>query len=171
VIVGIDADLTHFRCEDRTRIEVFEGSQTNPRFLQSTALAVAPEGLDVIIDDASHIGWKTEIAFWALLEHLRPGGYYFIEDWGTGYCPDWPDGRRAKVDAGRVPVTHRVARLLGLPLRQRSHEHGMVGFIKKLIDEQGMGDLSGGVRVSRFAAMTITPGVVAIRKATAVRRD
>ena len=173
VIAGIDADLTQFRCIDQTRIEVFEGSQTDPELLHRIARTVAPDGFDVIIDDASHIAWKTEIAFWALLEHLRPGGHYIIEDWGTGYHHDWPDGRRAKSQAHRTTrasrAASRLAGYLGVYPPQRSHEHGMVGFIKKLIDEQGMGDLSGGTRSSKFAAMTITPGLVAIRKAAAVR--
>lgn len=163
-IFGIDSDLTKFRCDDQTRIEVFEGSQTDSEFLRRTARAAAPEGFDVIIDDASHLAWETEIAFWALFEHVRPGGHYIIEDWGTGYVHNWPDGRRAKPSADGMATTHRVARRLGVHRRRRSHDHGMVGFVKQLVDEQGMADLSGGTSFSRFATMTITPGLVAIRK-------
>jgi hypothetical protein len=42
----------------------------------------------------------------------------------------------------------------------RSHAHGMVGFVKKLIDEQGT-----QARPSKFAEMVINAGLVAIRKA------
>jgi hypothetical protein len=46
---------------------------------------VAPEGFDIIIDDASHIGELTKTAFWHLFDnHLKPNGLYAIEDWGTG---------------------------------------------------------------------------------------
>ena len=49
------------------------------------ARKTAPEGFDIIIDDASHFGDLTKIAFWHLLyNHLKPSGLYVIEDWGTG---------------------------------------------------------------------------------------
>lgn len=55
-------------------------------------------------------------------QHLKPGGVYVIEDWGTGYWDSWPDGKKV------VP---------GVP-----HNEGMVGFVKELIDEAGMDNLS-----------------------------
>jgi len=62
-------------------------------FLSEVACKTAPEGFDIIIDDASHLGKLTKIAFWHLFEtHLKGGGFYVIEDWGTGYWSDWPDG-------------------------------------------------------------------------------
>ena len=58
------------------------------------ARKTAPEGFDIIIDDASHFGDLTKIAFWHLLDnHLKPSGLYVIEDWGTGYWSDWPGGK------------------------------------------------------------------------------
>lgn len=161
-IGGVDRDLSQLVCEDRTRIEVFEGSQTDAGFLRSTAAAFAPEGLDVVIDDASHVGWESEIAFRALFEHLRRGGWYVIEDWGTGYVGSWTDGRRPKEP--RESWTHRIARRFGIHPRIRSHDHGMVGFIKRLVDEQGMAAFSAGTKRTPFSSMTITPGIVAIRK-------
>ena len=154
-IAGIDVDLAHFHCDDLTRIEVFQGSQTDEEFLRRTASAFAPEGFDLVIDDASHIGWETELAFRVLFEHVKRGGFYVIEDWGTGYLPEWPDGRRAKTYGRGTSLAHRLARRFGFHLRHRSHEHGLVGFIKQLVDEQG---------ALEFASMTITPGLVAVRK-------
>jgi hypothetical protein len=55
----------------------------------------------------------------------------------TGYLSDWPDGKKPS------------------RWRSRSHEAGMVGWIKRLIDTEVRGKL---------AEMTITPGVVVIRK-------
>jgi spermidine synthase len=53
------------------------------------ARKTAPEGFDIIIDDASHFGDLTKIAFWHLFDnHLKPSGLYVIEDWGTGYWSD-----------------------------------------------------------------------------------
>jgi hypothetical protein len=55
------------------------------------ATRVAPEGFDVIIDDASHIGELTKTTFWYLFDHhLKPGELYALEKWGTRYCDDFP---------------------------------------------------------------------------------
>ena len=44
------------------RIQLFEGSQKNKAFLSQVANRTAPEGFDLIIDDASHIGELTRAA-------------------------------------------------------------------------------------------------------------
>lgn len=73
-IVGIDINLSK-GFQPPNRIHVFEGSQTDPPFLSRVANEIAPEGFDIIIDDASHIGELTKIAFWHLFDnHLKPGG-------------------------------------------------------------------------------------------------
>ena len=93
-IIGIDIKLPeHFVPAER--IQIFEGSQSDKQFLSKVANNTAPEGFDIIIDDASHIGTLTKTAFWHLFDnHLKPGGLYAIEDWGTGYLDDFPDGKR-----------------------------------------------------------------------------
>jgi hypothetical protein len=53
-----------------------------------------------------------------------------------------------------------------------SHNYGMVGFVKELVDEQGAADLTRArstgapVRMSRFERMVITPSIVFITKRT-----
>lgn len=137
-IAGVDADIRGARIEDRTRIDLFAGQQDDAAFLRDVASRVAPEGFDLIIDDASHLAKPSEAAFRALYDaHLKPGGLYVIEDWATGYLGDWPDGKERS------------------RWRTRSHEAGMVGWIKRLIDDEVRG---------RLAEMTITPGVVVVRK-------
>ena len=65
--------------------------------LSVVARKTAPEGFDIIIDDASHFGDLTKIAFWHLFDnHLKPSGLYVIEDWGTGYWSDWTDGKTCR---------------------------------------------------------------------------
>ena len=81
-IVGIDIKPP-VGFEPPERIHVFEGSQADPKFLSVVADEIAPEGFDIIIDDASHIGGLTKIAFWHLFDnHLKTNGLYVIEDWG-----------------------------------------------------------------------------------------
>jgi len=92
-IIGIDLKLPG-GLSDEDRIQVFRGSQNDTTFLSEVADRTAPEGFDIIIDDASHIGALTKTAFWHLFDnHLKPSVLYVIEDWGTGYWDNWPDGR------------------------------------------------------------------------------
>jgi hypothetical protein len=119
-------------------------------------MSTAPDGFDIIIDDASHIGELTKTTFWHLFHHhLKPGGLYAIEDWGTGYFDDFPDGKR---------FDPKPSILDPFP----SHSHGMVGFIKELVDEQCAGSIALGrneeFRLSNFKSLLITEGVVIITK-------
>ena len=171
-VVGIDRKLPqNFRPGER--IQVFEGSHGNKRFLAEVANRTAPDGFDIIIDDASHIGAKTRIAFWYLFDHhLKPGGLYAIEDWGTGYLDDFPDGKRFKP---RTPILGRVRSLLPKRIGRKlkvpfpCHSYGMVGFVKELVDEQGAANIAmgrkAGWRKSKFKNILITPGIVLVTKA------
>ncbi len=153
-IVGIDIKEPN-NVKFGERIHFFKGSQTDLAFLTDVRKRVAPEGFDIIIDDASHIAELTKKAFWHLFDnHLKPGGLYAIEDWGTGYWDDWADGKC--FDAKQI----------------NSHNYGMVGFIKELVDEQGMADLTkAGVkgkptRQSKFESLLIVPAIAFVRKAS-----
>lgn len=183
-IAGIDIELpTSFPATDRIRL--FEGNQADTAFLSTVAEQTAPHGYDIIIDDASHLGSLTKITFWHLFEHhLKPGGLFVIEDWGTGYWGDWPDGRRLDLNQyaknGVQPNQFwmywtKIAMKLHLytPLKapMKNHSAGMVGFIKQLVDEQGAGDVTRGsvsgttARTSKFRQMVIAPSIVFITKA------
>ncbi len=170
-IVGIDLKLPDgFAGEDR--IHMFLGSQDDTCFLSKVANETAPEGFDVIIDDASHIGTTTRVAFWHLFDHhLKPSGLYVIEDWGTGYWDDWPDGKvfqpRSRFWSAILSMSEKLK--LASP-RWHNHSYGMVGLIKELIDEQGAADLTrkrwSGTpsRQSRFDSMLIMPSIVFVKK-------
>jgi len=112
-----------------------------------------PEGVDLVIDDASHIGFFSKLTFEIVFPLVKPHGCYFIEDWGTGYWDSWPDGSRfdgfpiaphtnnlpkriTLHDAGVVGfVKSLIARHTKiLPKRITSHDAGMVGFVKSLVD-------------------------------------
>src|SRR5260370_14044266 len=122
IIIGIDLKRPE-RFEPGERIQVFEGSQSDERFLSEVAKKTAPDGFDIIIDDASHIGELTKRTFWHLFDHhLKPGGLYAIEDWGTGYLEDFPDGKK---------FDPKPSILDPFPC----HSHAMVCFIKELVDK------------------------------------
>jgi hypothetical protein len=213
-IVGLD--LNRVNIDDRTgRIRVYQGDQRDLPLLTRIAGECAPDGFDIIIDDASHIAEFAKISFWHLFEnHLNPGGYYVIEDWRVGYSELWPDGAKYKwpdptQDSPRQfsqPSEHKsqsphqnyrkvglgsVARLMdklgmdAITNRARmlyrkskykshfpSHDYGMVGLIKQLIDELGMDQIPNPdgspspQRLPKFQRMEVCPGQVFIVKAT-----
>lgn len=170
-IFGIDLNVPE-QLNDEERIKVFSGSQQDESFLSRVARE-ATNGFDIIIDDASHIGKLTQISFWHLFEnHLKPGGIYVIEDWGTGYWGDWPDGEVYLPTRRIYSFFYDLLRRIGMSKGYYFHNHsfGMVGFIKQLVDEQGFADVSrqylkGKVkRVSKFESITITGPIVFIKK-------
>jgi hypothetical protein len=154
-IVGIDLKLPK-NFVPGERVQVFEGSQADTEFLSEVAMQTAPEGFDIIIDDASHVGELTKTTFWHLFDrHLKPGGLYAIEDWGTGYLDDFPDGKK---------FDPKPSSLDPFPC----HSHGMVGFVKELVDEQGAGSITLGrneeFRLSKFSSLLVTAGVIFVTK-------
>jgi hypothetical protein len=154
-------------------VHIIQGDQTDSALMKRLRDEHAPNGFDVIIDDASHIGIITARSLQALYaEHLRPGGLYFIEDWGTGYLPDWHDGGRMvsrldvrNLDSSTTPMQADVANPIPMP----SHDLGTVGVIKRLIDHTtsatvrlGQPDLVGDVLA--VDSMTVWNGLVVMCK-------
>lgn len=74
------------------RIHVHCGSQADVGYLQSLAAEYGP--FDLIIDDGSHVASHIQTSFAVLFEHVRPGGWYVIEDMGTAYDPKYGGGSR-----------------------------------------------------------------------------
>jgi len=133
------------------RIRIYQGRQEDTSVLSKIAAEVAPDGFDIVIDDASHIAAPTRTGFWHLFDnHLKPGGLFAIEDWGTGYWERWPDGRAWRA---------------GEP-----HHAGMVGLIKELVDEQGAHDLTRGwydeplQRISRFDSILLVSSIAIVTR-------
>jgi hypothetical protein len=157
-IVGLDRGPVHI--DDPTgMIHVYQGYQQDVDLLDRIVQEQAPDGFDVIIDDCSHIGRFARISFWHLFQnHLKPGGLYAIEDWGTGYVRSWPDGKHySQRPRLEYPRHERLvdnlsnqsayfARLGKMASRffirstRPSHEHGMVGFAKELLDGCFLGE-------------------------------
>ncbi|NOZ74704.1 MAG: tetratricopeptide repeat protein [FCB group bacterium] len=172
-IVGVDVRIPDIVFPER--VHAIQCDQADKKKLTEIADTFAADGFDIIIDDASHIGKLAKISFWHLFHnHLKTGGYYIIEDWGTGYWDDWVDGKSTDLenyddrDDDIFPYNFPV-RKLKTPMN--NHSHGMVGFIKQLIDEMGAGDVTKkllsnpSVRPSKFESIAIFPGLFVIKKA------
>jgi cephalosporin hydroxylase len=63
---------------------IYIGDQTNPSMIDEIAKKGGP--FDFIIDDGSHVGQHITASFKMLWQHLKPGGYYFIEDLHAGHA-------------------------------------------------------------------------------------
>jgi SAM-dependent methyltransferase len=121
------------------RVTVVAGDQSDGELLGRIRAEHAPDGFDVIVDDASHIGVLTARSLQILFgAHLKPGGLYFIEDWGTGYVASWDDGADPSAVIGAPQLDEVVDEQTPGdetgPVRFPSHDAGMVGLIKRLVD-------------------------------------
>jgi demethylmacrocin O-methyltransferase len=86
-ILGVDI---HAKSVAGERIRFEQGDQADPAFLARLASTYGP--FDIVIDDGSHVGEHTLASFKGLWGHVRPGGFYVIEDLATSYHPDWGGG-------------------------------------------------------------------------------
>ncbi|HEV7903527.1 MAG TPA: hypothetical protein VGO96_06765 [Pyrinomonadaceae bacterium] len=197
LIVGLDVEPVQL--DDASgRIRTYQGMQQDTALLDRIARENAPAGFDIIIDDCAHIGVLARASFWHLFEHhLKSGGVYIIEDWGTGYWDGWLDGvgyKRGRKSLnpvlyrstravsrvqqnkliGRVPFAGKFLSKLKaavLGAQYHSHDYGMVGFVKELVDELGMADIThpqmgkGAPRKSKFREMRLSPSHLFVVKA------
>lgn len=191
VIAGLDLNPVHLD-DPSGRIRTYAGGQDDLKLLETIARENAPDGFDIIIDDCAHIGILARASFWYLFEHhLKSGGIYLLEDWGTGYWDSWADGVSYRGPSRTsAPFRFRAARAVGrlrraIPVGKallshvkswllkgqfRSHDIGMVGFVKELVDEMGMADIThrehglGAPRESKFREVRMFPGHVAVFK-------
>ncbi|MEH3138876.1 MAG: hypothetical protein PGN37_01600 [Mycobacterium kyogaense] len=183
-IAGLDLNV--IPVEDTSgRIHVYQGFQQDKEVLDRIAAEVAPNGFDIVIDDASHLGEYTRDSFWHLFRHhLKPGGIYVIDDWGCAYWNEWADGHKfggsraalgdfsetpaeapatigyrerarrtvrgaARPVAAKVPDKYRPTleklymRVEGAAIQTRfkSHDYGMAGFVKQLVDAVSIGSI------------------------------
>jgi hypothetical protein len=157
-IVGIDTSEIPQRLIGEGRIHVVRGSQDDPATLDEAG-KIAGGAFDVIIDDASHIGYLTKRALCYLFPRwLKPGGHYVIEDIGTAFLPEYPDSA-TYVDPPWDDAAPD-ARLF------KSHQLGMVGVVKQLIDYT-MTELMTGTRPALdIERLTILTNIAIVTRAS-----
>lgn len=74
--------------------EVRIGSQDDPDFLRKVVAEMG--GVDVVLDDGSHVARHQRASFDALFPLLSEGGIYMIEDTHTAYWRDFEGGYRRR---------------------------------------------------------------------------
>lgn len=75
-ILGIDLKLPEIS-DKRITMKVCDQNDTD----KLNDLSDKYGQFDIIIDDGSHLGNETRNSFAALWKHVKPGGWYIIEDW------------------------------------------------------------------------------------------
>jgi hypothetical protein len=162
-IIGLDSSIHKIDFSDFPNISYFEANQGDAAGIDKILTESFPDGIDLVIDDASHIGALTCVTFYAVFPHLRSGGIYIIEDWGTGYWDDYPDG--CHYQAFPMQFTGNM-----IPKRIPSHDFGMVGFVKSLVDMTSEGDIrptqdSPVVLQTRLSTLEFSAGICIAQKA------
>ena len=159
-IVAVDLNLKEIDFSAHHNVHYLQCDQTDRAKLRSICEDHFPDGLDLVIEDASHIGHLSRLTFNFVFPQVRSGGLYIIEDWGTGYWDTWIDGGR--FSDCRVPATTgRIARTI------RSHSLGMVGFVKSLVDYTAADDIADDRAIARtpMARLALAVGrLSALRK-------
>lgn len=88
-VFGVDVYDKSFH--DERRIKTFQGSQSDPAFPRRVADTIG--GIDIIIDDGSHVNTDVLTSFEVLFPLLHDGGIYVIEDTQTAHWEEF-GGRR-----------------------------------------------------------------------------
>jgi len=71
------------------RIKIYQGSQIDNAFLEEVIANIGGNGVDIVIDDGSHINEYVIESFKILFPKLNDGGIYVVEDIGTAYWENY----------------------------------------------------------------------------------
>ena len=126
-ILSLDINVQQIDFSSFENVIYRQADQTRQDQLIPLITEIFPEGIDLVIDDASHVGIYSKQTFEIVFPLVKSGGAYFIEDWGVGYWDSAADGSRFQ----NFHINYSVE---NLPKRIPSHDFGMVGFVKSLVD-------------------------------------
>lgn len=80
-------DIEEKRLPKESRIHIFQGHQTDRKFLERLVGQDMQGKLDIVIDDGSHVVSDVLTTFEILFPMVTPSGYYVVEDIQTSYWP------------------------------------------------------------------------------------
>jgi hypothetical protein len=142
-IFGIDIN-PNCLAFSRDDLPIRIGSQADPGFLRSVIEEMG--GVDVVLDDGSHVAAHQRATFDTLFPLLSPGGLYIVEDTHTAYWYEFGGGLRrpgtiiemakGMIDGlhkwyFRAPVGHR-ARLASTDVHSIQFFDSIIAFEKRI---------------------------------------
>ena len=144
VLFGVDINPDcAARVDAPTQVRI--GSQDDPDFLRSVVAEMG--GIDIVLDDGSHIGRHQVASFQTLFPLLEEGGLYAIEDLHSSYWGDGYEGGYQRPGTG-------------------------IEFLKQMIDDMHApyhDHAPGTVAGADIAAMTFHDSMAFLEKRRAVR--
>jgi hypothetical protein len=156
-VVGLDAQARPEAFPAAERFHFVCGLQDDPVLLDQ-AITLAGGLFDIVIDDCSHLGCHTARSFAHLfIKGLKPGGIYIIEDICTAFTSGggW--------DA--APFVPPTIGLSGMPKVFPSHQNGMVGLVKQLLDHSQGPTAAGEYTEYPIERLTVMTNFAILRKA------
>ena len=84
-------------CKEQVRnVNVyFETSQSDEKAVNAIMDVDFPNGIDLVVDDASHTYANTKKTFETVFPRLNHGGTYIIEDWAWAHKPPMQDNNHS----------------------------------------------------------------------------
>lgn len=152
-IAGVDILPRPSLVPNLERVAFFQGSQDDPLVLDRARRFVGGQ-FDIVIDDASHFGAETRRSFDWLFPHVKPGGYYIIEDCGSSFMRSFPD-------FGEYPPEP-----IDNTKRFPSHDYGIMGVTKQIMDEMFLTFSHSGCGKGHIESMLMLPHIAFIKKSS-----
>lgn len=116
-------------------MHIITGDQSDAELLARSRAEHAPRGFSVIIDDAATSARSQRARYRrSTPTTCYQEGFYILEDWGTGYMASWPDGEHLIDHVDAEWLDAGVSTYPAGGYRLPSHDVGMVGLVKRLVD-------------------------------------
>jgi Methyltransferase domain len=103
IIYGIDINPACAVLDGENGNIVRIGSQDDPEFLRRVVAEMG--GVDIILDDGSHVAKHLRTSFDVLFPLLSDGGMYCVEDLHTSYWPKYGGGYQKKSNFFRTVIS------------------------------------------------------------------
>ena len=158
-LVGIDIQkplgteyFDRYVAESKGRLKIYwDVDQADRTHLREIAQQDLPQGVDMVVDDGAHLYSPTLAAFEALFPVLRPGGFYFIEDWAWHHWPEYTGFR------GRQPMTELAWQFVEAVGTRRGPIASVLVFPDFVVIERGSGPLGADFRLEALIFRDPTP--------------
>lgn len=113
-LIGVDlcdeiAPLEAYRADKEHITTFYRRSQDDPELPRLVSREL-PDGIDLIIDDASHHYAQTRAAFHLYFPLLKPGGLYVIEDWAWSHQEPYQEAQHPWYD--KPALTNLIVELI-----------------------------------------------------------